>query len=274
MSRSGFALPGHWVLDRLKKKCSKNHSSMFACERFATARMMVSVRARAAQCRALCTVDQGVDSHPRILHEAPEWLVIHKPAGWHSVGAGGAGRRRGQLGCSLERASADALEEQSASRCVEDWLAATVAGQQHLDEAGLCNRLDHVTSGCMLAAKNLQSLERLRAGIRSGDGISKHYLALVSGMLQPSEGSFSLYFSSRYRRSKKVYVSHHRPKAGDRHHGASQALCSLPSSLPSSPPLFVSSHCLRQTHARTHNWHFCVHSVRITRRVHDIFHQV
>ena len=101
-----------WVLDRLKKKCSKNHSSRFACERFATARMMVSVRARAAQCRALCTVDQGVDSHPRILHEAPEWLVIHKPAGWHSVGAGGAGRRRGQLGCSLERASADALEEQ------------------------------------------------------------------------------------------------------------------------------------------------------------------
>jgi 23S rRNA-/tRNA-specific pseudouridylate synthase len=210
----------------------------------AAARMMVSVRARASQCRAFCTADQGADSHPRILHEAPEWLVIHKPAGWHSVRAGGAGRRRGQLGCSLERASADALEEQSASRCVEDWLAATVAGQQHLDEAGLCNRLDHVTSGCMLAAKNLRSLERLRAGIRSGDGISKHYLALVSGMLQPSEGSFSLYFSSRYRRSKKVYVSHHRPTAGDRHHGTSQALRSLSSSLPPFLPPFLPSSLL------------------------------
>jgi len=243
----------------------------------ATARMIVSVRARAAQCRAFCTADLGADSHPRILHEAPEWLVIHKPAGWHSVRAGGAGRRRGQLGCSLERASGDPLEEQSASRCVEDWLAATVAGQQHLDEAGLCNRLDHVTSGCMLAAKNLRSLERLRAGIRSGDGISKHYLALVSGMLQPSEGSFNLYFSSRYRRSKKVHVSHHLPTAGDRHHGTSQALRSLslflPSSLPPSLPPFVSSLFLplcsslpalpsppsfrirRQTRARAHTWH-------------------
>ena len=261
----------------------------------ATARMIVSVRARAAQCRAFCTADLGADSHPRILHEAPEWLVIHKPAGWHSVRAGGAGRRRGQLGCSLERASGDPLEEQSASRCVEDWLAATVAGQQHLDEAGLCNRLDHVTSGCMLAAKNLRSLERLRAGIRSGDGISKHYLALVSGMLQPSEGSFNLYFSSRYRRSKKVHVSHHLPTAGDRHHGISQALRSLslppflPSSLPSSlrlsslsasvflspcaPLSSVLPYTPANARARTH-LALGMHSVRITRRVHDIFHQV
>ena len=176
------------------------------------------------------------------------------------------------MGCSLERASADALEEQKASRCVEDWLAATVAGQQHLDEAGLCNRLDQVTSGCMLAAKNLESLERLRAGIRSGDGISKHYLALVSGMLQPSEGSFSLYFSSRYRRSKKVYVTHHRPTAGDRHHGTSQALRSLvPLSLRS--PLPVLPYRPANARAQTHPA-LCLHSVRITRRVHDMVHQV
>ena len=212
---------------------------------FAMARLLGSARARASPLalqwrRATSTTCQGADPHPRILHAAPDWLVIDKPAGWHSVRPGGARQRRGTQGAGAPLAGdapagAAADDALGAQRCVQDWLAETVPGQQRLDEAGLCNRLDLVTSGCMLAAKTAESLELLRAGVRSGDGVAKHYLALICGTLQPQEGSFSLYFSGRYRRSKKVSVSPHRPAAGDRHHGDP---CCLPS--PVSPFLLLS----------------------------------
>ena len=45
----------------------------------------------------------------------------------------------------------------------------------------LVHRLDRDTSGCLLLAKNRDSLTRLHASLRDGHGIDKHYLALVAG---------------------------------------------------------------------------------------------
>ena len=43
------------------------------------------------------------------------------------------------------------------------------------------HRLDRDTSGCLLLARNRDSLTRLHASLRDGHGIDKHYLALVAG---------------------------------------------------------------------------------------------
>jgi 23S rRNA pseudouridine955/2504/2580 synthase len=45
----------------------------------------------------------------------------------------------------------------------------------------LVHRLDRDTSGCLLLARNRDSLTRLHASLRNGHGIEKHYLALVAG---------------------------------------------------------------------------------------------
>lgn len=51
----------------------------------------------------------------------------------------------------------------------------------------------------------MQALERLRRSLRTAD-VRKFYIALAVGKFQVQEGSFDLYFSGRYRRSKKVSV--------------------------------------------------------------------
>jgi 23S rRNA pseudouridine1911/1915/1917 synthase len=102
------------------------------------------------------------------------------------------------------------------SPSIEHWLIQNVAGQDALTEAGLCNRLDVVTSGCILVAKSMDAREQLRAGLRSGD-ILKHYLALCVGKFQAPDGSFDLFFSGRYRRSRKVCVRESGPV---RHQGS------------------------------------------------------
>ena len=125
------------------------------------------------------------------MHDANEWLVLHKPAGWHSVA-----QRRSDVG---------------GPATVEEWLHRNVPGQDKLEEAGLCNRLDLVTSGCILAAKNARTHGVLCRALKRDD-IRKYYLALVAGTLQTGQGSFKLCFTGRYRRSKKVSVSESGPQ--------------------------------------------------------------
>ena len=55
-------------------------------------------------------------------------------------------------------------------------------------------------------AKTPQALERLRTGVRTA-AVRKVYIALAVGNFHTREGSFDLYFSGRYRRSKKVSVA-------------------------------------------------------------------
>jgi hypothetical protein len=137
-------------------------------------------------------------------------FVVFKPAGWHSVKKlGGSSANQYQskrraakrhAGVGNTRVQHDSVElgtvgkgsggeggggvgnsgAGDSSPCLEEWLVETVAGQRDLVEGGLCNRLDEVTSGCILVAKNSARLQDLRARVRSDD-ISKYYLALVAG---------------------------------------------------------------------------------------------
>lgn len=146
-------------------------------------------------------------AEPRILHRSDRWLVVDKPAGWHSV--------------ALPSAKAEA----SSGFVVEHWLRREVPGQAMIEQAGLVHRLDLGTSGCLLAARNEAARAELRAafssavpGVAAHSGaagrIGKGYLALVRP-LAPRNGAFSLYFHGRHRRSSKVSVRE-RGDAGER----------------------------------------------------------
>lgn len=108
-------------------------------------------------------------------------MVINKPAGYHTL-----------LGKSTFEPS------------IEDWLKQNFAPLRKLPEAGLVHRLDFLTTGCLLVAKDQETLKELSHSFRTGSEIQKIYLALASGNILP--GRFRLYFSSRYRSSKIVTV--------------------------------------------------------------------
>jgi len=121
---------------------------------------------------------------PVILHRTGTWLVIDKPAGWHSV------RGRGS------------------EPDVETWLRAAVPACSPLEEGGLVHRLDYPTSGCLLAATDAAARAALREAM-SGRGsitIEKQYLALCEGGV-PNGGAFELHFSKRHRGSRKMTVA-------------------------------------------------------------------
>jgi 23S rRNA pseudouridine1911/1915/1917 synthase len=129
------------------------------------------------------------DATPSVIAERPGWLVISKPAGWHSVGQG--------------RDAAAAGEAEAPT--VEGWLRAARPDHADLPEAGIVHRLDLGTSGCLVAARTAADHERLRAAVGSAGGARKTYLALVHGGIA-EQGSFRLYFSSRHKGSRKVTV--------------------------------------------------------------------
>jgi len=125
-----------------------------------------------------------VPRDPVILHRTDAWLVIDKPAGWHTVRGHGA------------------------EPDVESWLRAAVPACNPLDEGGLVHRLDLPTSGCLLAATSAQARISLRDAM-SGRGeitTEKRYLALCEGDV-PADGAFELHFTKRHRGSRKMTVS-------------------------------------------------------------------
>lgn len=107
-------------------------------------------------------------------------FVLDKPAGWHTV----AGR---------------------GEPAVETWLTEHHPEQIHIPEAGLVHRLDQGTSGCLMVSSSLEASEGLQSGMRDGS-IHKRYVAMVSRRMHRG-GGFDLYFTSRYKRSKKITVS-------------------------------------------------------------------
>jgi 23S rRNA-/tRNA-specific pseudouridylate synthase len=116
---------------------------------------------------------------PEILKETEGWFVLDKPAGMHTVARPG-----------------------DDSNSVQGWLRRYRPELGGLEESGLVHRLDHGTSGCLLVAKTPDEHIRLRGRIQE-ESIRKSYLALVDGEIQ-SDGRFNLFFTSRYKRSKKV----------------------------------------------------------------------
>lgn len=134
------------------------------------------------------------DATPSVIAERPDWLVISKPAGWHSVGQIRDAAAAGEAGAASVEAPT-----------VEAWLRAARPDHADLPEGGIVHRLDLGTSGCLVAARTPVSYERLRAAVGSAGGARKTYLALVSGGIA-EQGSFRLYFSSRHKGSRKVTV--------------------------------------------------------------------
>lgn len=127
----------------------------------------------------------GCGGTPRMLHETEQWMVLHKPAGWHSVEA-----RVSSGGAVLSR-----------------WITEHHPSQSPLADAGLVHRLDQCTSGCMIAAKNESMHRELRDAVSGRGGISvvKVYLALVKQGVA-AQGRFELLFSSRHKGSAKMTV--------------------------------------------------------------------
>ena len=122
-------------------------------------------------------------SAPQVLATFTDWMVVNKPAGWHSV-----------------------QQEGSEGSSVEAWLRANEPRAAALEEAGLCHRLDLWTSGCLAVALTPEAHERLRhAFSQAGSGVRKIYLALAGKGLS-NDGRFRLHFESRYKRSAKVSV--------------------------------------------------------------------
>jgi 23S rRNA pseudouridine1911/1915/1917 synthase len=127
---------------------------------------------------------------PRILFEDESILAIDKPAGTH-----------------VFTSSSDQQEP------VCRWL---LNHRPELKEVGdkaapaIVHRLDCLTSGVLLAAKNNQAYQKLRLAFSEKE-ISKTYLALVEGELSQST-TLDKPIGARYRRSKTVKVvdKHHR----------------------------------------------------------------
>ncbi len=131
---------------------------------------------------------------PQAIGQTEQWLVINKPSGWHCVRTGHGGHGSG----SDEASSSDPV--------LQDWLEAQFPELAPLRESGLVQRLDYLTSGCVIAGRSDEAVARLRSAIRRpSGGIGKTYLAMVEGDASP--GSFELFFHSRYRRSRKISVS-------------------------------------------------------------------
>lgn len=129
---------------------------------------------------------------PELLCETANWLVINKPSGWHSV----------RLARSEQDDEAGGV---TSSGILQDWLARQYPDLAALPESGLAQRLDRMTSGCVIVGRSIEAVTRLSNAVRGRWGtIHKTYLAMAQGRCE--NGTFELYFHSRYRRSRKVLV--------------------------------------------------------------------
>jgi len=125
-------------------------------------------------------------AEPSIIAKRASWLVIGKPAGWHSI----------------EQSSGGQLT-------IEAWLRAAEPLQASLEGAGLVHRLDEGTSGCLVAARSEPALMELRSafsGAPSQHAVEKRYRAWVAAGAR-DRGQFALHFTGRHRGSSKVSVS-------------------------------------------------------------------
>lgn len=128
-----------------------------------------------------------------IIHESHDWLVINKPAGWHTSAP--SRRRLDEL-----KKHKHAIEPH-----VEGWLRDQFAWTHSVTESGLVHRLDAETTGCLVVARTNESHARLRELFTAAQGPDKTYLAEVHAGID-EQGSFRLFFTSRYKRSQKVTV--------------------------------------------------------------------
>ena len=120
----------------------------------------------------------------KILYEDDDLYVIDKPAGIHSVMLEDGGPSVAEL---LLKRDPDLAKVSN-----------------HAGDAGLVQRLDFDTSGCLLAAKNKAIWDKLFLMLKNGE-IKKSYLALVEGIFSEPK-VVDTFIASRSRHSKKVQV--------------------------------------------------------------------
>ena len=125
---------------------------------------------------------------PTVLRATSNWLVIDKPPGWHSV-HGATGPDREGLGV------------------LATWLAHKHPELATLPDSGLVHRLDRDTSGCIVVARTAAAHAELAHKFRAGCDVRKIYVArMATGIAE--DGSVTLYFNSRYRRSARMTAAH------------------------------------------------------------------
>lgn len=94
---------------------------------------------------------------------------------------------------------------------VQDWVekSGKLVGSDELfvKRSGIAHRLDKETSGCLLVAKDPETLKKL-LGLFKNREIHKEYLALVHGKLDPKEGEMSLPIKRDWRDREKWVVSY------------------------------------------------------------------
>ncbi len=160
---------------------------------------------------------------PKILISKQEWMVVAKPAGYHTLSAKASSEPvkdphglfhddeiSGVYDISPKGPLVmDDSDDISEGQSLEAWLLEQYPEQKSIPDSGIAHRLDQRTSGCLLVARTESSYMHLRDDIRSG-AIRKIYLTYVKGLCR--SGDFTLYFSSRYKRSQKVTVAETGPE--------------------------------------------------------------
>lgn len=103
------------------------------------------------------------------LVQTPDWVVVDKPAGMASQPGSGV----------------------PVGESVVDWLQVWARNQGIDFKPALVQRLDLETSGVLLAALSGKGVRELNRKLRH-DEVSKEYLALVKGQIDPPRGSINL----------------------------------------------------------------------------------
>jgi 23S rRNA pseudouridine1911/1915/1917 synthase len=116
-----------------------------------------------------------------ILFENENFLVINKPFG---VVVNRADSIKG-------RTVQDWVESKYDLRTQELKESRTQDGEVFLARSGVCHRLDKETSGCLLIAKNPRTMKYFLSLFKDRK-ITKSYLALVHGRVDPKEGDVIL----------------------------------------------------------------------------------
>ena len=109
-----------------------------------------------------------------IVWENEEALVINKPAGMV------VNRAESVKGETIQ----DWAEKQ-------DWWKKENSDEVFNNRSGIAHRLDKETSGCLLIAKNSQTLKELMSQFKKRE-IEKEYITLVHGWIEPEEGRVKL----------------------------------------------------------------------------------
>ena len=107
--------------------------------------------------------------NPQIIFEDESLIVLDKPAGWITN-------------------SADTTKVQPV---IEDWIRKNLNFEISKSEefrSGIVHRLDKETSGLLLVAKTKEAFESLQSQFKERK-VSKTYVALAHGQVEPKEGS-------------------------------------------------------------------------------------